>query len=274
MSNKHYPNTAPFAHERNTNVNFNYVWDQSTEHWIPQTQSSINLDYILQNAKDFVHKFGSNPNISQNVSLTNPEAIWDGSSPYPFPSNTGASIEIVSTDNGDNQEIFIQGLDQNFDLQEATATLNGVTPVSVSGTWTRVFRSYNTGNTDIIGSVSIRDSVTTTQSYAQILDGNNQTLMSIYTIPADCTGYLIKYKASAFNPQSSSNIGYTLQLKTREFDKVFRVQSITSVGTNHESVHNFPFPLKLEPKTDVIFNVVSANGNNGAVNVDFDIALL
>ena len=98
--------------------------------------------------------------------------------------------------------------------------------------------------------------------------------MSIYSIPADYTGYLIKYKASAFNPQSSSSIGYTLQMKVREFGKIFRVQSITSVGTNHESAHNFPFPIKLEPKSDIIFNVVSANGNNGAVNVDFDIALL
>jgi len=149
-----------------------------------------------------------------------------------------------------------------------------VTPVSVSGTWARVFRSYNSGNTDIVGTVSIRDSATSTQVYAQILDGNNQTLMSIYTIPADCTGYLIKYKASAFNSQSASSIGYTLQMKVREFSKTFRVQSITSVGTNYESVHNFPFPIKLEPKSDIIFNIVSANGNNGAVNVDFDIALL
>jgi len=29
----------------------------------------------------------------------------------------------------------------------------------------------------------------------------------------------------------------------------------------------------LPPKTDIIFNIVSANGNNGAVNADFDIAL-
>ena len=136
------------------------------------------------------------------------------------------------------------------------------------------FRSYNVGSTDIAGSVSIRNSVTPTEIYAQILDGNNQTLMSIYTIPADCTGYLIKYKASAFNPQSASVIGYTLQMKVREFGKTFRVQSITSVGTDHESIHNFPFPIKLQPKSDIIFNVVTANGNNGAVNVDFDIALL
>ena len=203
-----------------------------------------------------------------------PETKWDGSSPYPYPSNTGTSIELVSTDAEDDQDIFIHGLDQNFNLKEATATLNGTTPVSVSGTWTRVFRAYNTGSTNIVGDVSIRDSAIISEVYAQILDGNNQTLMSIYTIPADCTGYLIKYKASAFNPQSASTIGYTLQMKVREFGKVFRVQSITSVTTNSESVHHFPFPIKLEPKSDIIFNVVSANGNNGAVNVDFDVALL
>ena len=274
MSDPNYKSHISQAPSRNHNVNFNYVWDQPNEHWTPQTQSSITLDYILNNAKDFVHKFGSNPDVSQSVSLVNPETIWDGSNPYPFPDDAGTSIEIVSTDSEDNQEIFIQGLDQNFNLQEATATLNGVTPVSVSGTWARVFRSYNSGNTDIVGTVSIRDSATSTQVYAQILDGNNQTLMSIYTIPADCTGYLIKYKASAFNSQSASSIGYTLQMKVREFSKTFRVQSITSVGTNYESVHNFPFPIKLEPKSDIIFNIVSANGNNGAVNVDFDIALL
>lgn len=273
MPDPNYNSHINQAPSRNAAVNFNYVWDQPNEHWTPQTQSSITLDYILNNAKDFVHKFGSNPEVDQDVSLTNPETIWDGSNPYPFPSDTGTSIEIVSTDDDDNQQIFIQGLDQNFDIQEATATLNGTTPASVSGTWTRVFRAYNTGSTDIVGDMSIRDSATA-EVYAQILDGNNQTLMSIYTIPADCTGYLIKYKASAFNSQSASSIGYTLQMKVREFSKTFRVQSITSVGTNHESVHNFPFPIKLEPKSDIIFNVVSANGNNGAVNVDFDIALL
>lgn len=273
MSNKKYPNTKPFAHERNTNVNFNYVWDQNDSNWIPQTESSLTLDYILKNAKDYVHKFGSNPDVDQNVSVTTPETIWDGSNAYPFPSNTGVSIEIISDDANDDQEIFIQGLDQNFNLQEATATLNGVDSVSVSGTWTRVFRSYNLGGTDIAGSVSIRDASDQT-TYAQILGGNNQTLMSVYTIPADCTGYLIKYKASAFNPQSSSTIGYTLQMRVREFEKTFRVQSITSVNTMQESVSDFPFPIKLEPKSDIIFDVVSANGNNGAVNVDFDIALL
>ena len=35
MSNQKYSNTNPFAHERNTNVNFNYVWDENDSNWIP-----------------------------------------------------------------------------------------------------------------------------------------------------------------------------------------------------------------------------------------------
>lgn len=274
MSDPNYNSHIPNAPSRNHNVNFNYVWDGIQQNWTPSTQSSITFNYILQNAKDSIHKFGSNPNVSQNVSVTAPETIWDGSNDYIFPSDSGESIEIISSDSEDTQEIFIQGLDQNFNLQESTVTLNGLTPVSIPGTWTRVFRAYNAGNENIAGDISIRSSANTTQVYAKILNGNNQTLMAIYTIPADCTGYLIKYKASAFNSQSASSIGYTLQLKVREYGKVFRVQSITSVGTTYESVHDFPFPIKIKPKSDVIMNVITANGQNGSINVDFDIALL
>ena len=63
-------------------------------------------------------------------------------------------------------------------------------------------------------------------------------------------------------------------MRVRDFEKTFRVHSITSVSTIQESINDFPFPIKLQPKSDIIFNVVSANGNNGAVNVDFDIALV
>ena len=34
------------------------------------------------------------------------------------------------------------------------------------------------------------------------------------------------------------------------------------------------FPIRLNPKTDIKFDVVSANGNNGSVDVEFNIALL
>ena len=274
MSNKIYPNTAPFAHERNTNVNFNYVWDGATSHWIPQSQSTITLDYILSNAKSTVHKFGNNPNIGKNVSLTSPETIWDGSSEYQFPDNAGENIQMTSTNSTDNQSIVIEGLDENFDVQVWEGNLNGITAVDVPHTWTRVYRAFNNGINDLIGDLSIYKNGNPSKEYAKILDGNNQTLMSVYTIPSDCKGYLIKYQCTAYNPESSTEIKYTLQMRIRKFGKVFRTQSITSVGTSYSITQEFPFPIEIAPKSDILFNVVSANKKDGGINVDFDIALL
>ena len=276
MANQVYNNTHPFAHERNTNVNFNYVWDEPNAQWIPQQESSITLDYILNNAKSFINKFGSNPDVSQSVSETSSESVWDGSVHYEFPPDIGTSIQMVSSSSNDNQEVIIQGLDENFNEQSWSGNLNGNSFVQIPSPykWTRVFRAYNNGSVDLDGDLEITQAGVSSNVYAKILAGNNQTLMSIYTIPANYTGYITRYQATAHNSQSSSDIGYTMQMKTREFGKVARVKSITSVGTSHEVTKDFKFPNKLEPKTDIIFELVSANGNNGSVNVEFNIALL
>lgn len=274
MENPKYNNTEPFAHSRNTNVNFNYVWDRPSQHWIPEQISTISSEYILANAKSFINKFGNNPDVSQAVSTTAPETIWDGSTEYEFPPNSATGIQVKSNNTGDTQDIVIQGLDENFLEKTWSGTLNGSTEVNVDGSWTRVFRAYNNDTSGFVGDINIHASGDDTKPYAKILNDNNQTLMSIYTIPADCTGYLTKYQATAHNPQSASEIGYTLHMKTREFEKVFRVQSITSAGTSHEVTKEFIFPNMLPPKTDIIFDVVSANGNNGSIDVEFNIALL
>lgn len=276
MSNPKYNNTQPFAQERNHNVNFNYIWDEPTQHWIPQQASSISSEYILANAKSFINKFGSNPDVGQSVSLTAPESVWDGSTKYEFPPDTAVGVQMTSSSNNDFQEIVIEGLDADFNQQSWSGNLNGTgfVQVPMPYKWSRIFRAYNNDSSDLEGDVSISLIGAPTTIYAKILDGNNQTLMSLYTIPADCTGYLTKYQTTAHNPSSASEIGYTIHMKTREFGKVFRVKSITSAGTSHEVTKDFNFPNVLPPKTDIIFDVVSANGNNGAVDVEFNIALL
>lgn len=274
MENPKYNNTEPFAHSRNTNVNFNYVWDQPTQHWIPEQTSTINLNYILNNAKDFINKFGNNPSVGQSVSLASPESVWDGSTKYEFPPDAGTGIQIKSDSALDTQGIVVQGLDENFEQQAWTGSLSGLNAVNVDGTWTRVFRAYNNNTFDMSGVVNIHASGDDTTSYAKIIDGNNQTLMAVYTIPANCTGYLTKYQTTAHNPQSASEIGYTIHMKTREIGKAYRVQSICSAGTSYEVTKEYLFPNMLPPKTDIIFDIVSSNGNNGSVDIEFNIALI
>jgi hypothetical protein len=269
MSNKIYPNTKPFAHERNTNVNFNYIWDASDENWIPMTISQS--DSVINQAKANIHKFGSLPSI---VDKTTEETIWDAGNIYEFPSDQGESISLKSSDTNDDQEITIVGLDENFEEKTESATLNGQSGVNVSGTWTRVFRAFNNGSTDLSGDVNIYKTSDLNKIYAKILAENNQTMMSLYTIPSNYTGYLLKYHCSAQNTDSSSSVNFVIHIKTREFGKVFRTRQIISCSTNASEEEELKFPLELPPKTDIVFNKVSANGTQGSVNADFDIALI
>ena len=267
-----------FGWTRNQNINCNYVWNEVGQYWTPQQGASasgaVSAGDISTLAKRSIHKFGNNPSISNTVSTTSPETIWDGSSEYVFPPNVGTGIQIKSSEGSDSQEFIVQGLDENFKDQSWTGNLNGVSDVNIEGSWSRVFRSFNNDSTPISGNINIHASGDAATSYAQVLAGNDQTLMALYTVPSDCTGYLVGYHSTAYNPSSASEINYTIQLKTREYGKVFRVQEIFSVNTSNGISQNLPFPNRLEPKTDILFNVVSANGNNGAVNADFDVALV
>jgi len=259
---------------RNHAVNFNYVWDEANEYWTPEKRSFLGYNSIVGQAKNYIHKFGSNPDVSNSVSAITPETVWDGSIEYTFPPDAGTGIQIKSSQATDSQEFIVQGLDENFENQYWTGNLNGTNDVNIDGTWSRVFRAFNNGTSGIAGSIDIHASGDASTVYAKVLAGNDQTLMSIYTVPAACTGYLLGYHMSANNPGSSSEIGYTTQIKTRQYGKVFRVQEVMSVTTSAFAQNTYPFPLQLPPKTDVIVNIVSSNGNNGAINADFDVALL
>jgi len=260
---------------RNYNLPFNYIWDSASGYWRPMEVGDIGSysDSVSAKASDRILKFGSNPDIAIGVSVASPETIWDGSTEYVFPPDAGTGIQVKSDDSGDSQEIIIEGLDENFNEASWTGSLNGLTEVNVDGTWSRVFRSFNNDNIDFAGDINIHANGDDSLSYAKILASNNQTLMALYTIPENTTGYLLQYEASAQNTSSSSSIGYTLHLKTREYGKVFRVQEVTSITTENSHDQMLTNPIALAPKTDILVNVVNANGNNGSVNADFSIAL-
>jgi len=263
------------AASRNLGIPFNYIWDKPNSYWRPMGLGDLGSykDRLTASADSTELKYGSNPNVANSVSINSPETVWDGSTEYVFPPNGGTGLQISSSSNSDNQAYCVLGLDTDFNSQTATGLLNGTGVVNVDGTWSRVFRVFNDGTTSFDGIINIHASGDDSTSYAKILSGNNQTLMAIYTIPANTTGYLIQYAASALNTSSSSTIGYSLHFKTREFGKVPRVKEVTSISTENSHVQELEAPITLEPKTDVYVDIVNANGSNGTVNADFSIAL-
>jgi len=270
MAEPNYNSHIEQAPSRNHNVNYNYVWDNGNSYWTPMSVNSY--DSILGQAKSNIHKFGSNSNVPNQVSIESPVTAWDFQTNYNFPDDIGESLFIVSADPADiGQEITVVGLDENFSSKQQTINLNGTTNVALNGSWSRVFRAYNSGSSELSGDISVVNSEG--DVYAYLMPENNQTLMALYTIPAEYTGYLMKFHCSAQNT-SSAAINYTIHFKTREFGKVFRTRKIISCSTNQSDEETLLFPLELPPKTDIIFQIVGADGNGGAVNADFDIALL
>ena len=91
-----------------------------------------------------VNKWGYAPDFDTG---DNEVTVWDGAEDgatwelMRYVYSTTADIDsISSSDNTDDQDIVIEGLDSNWELVTQTATLNGQTRVALSTSLIRVFR--------------------------------------------------------------------------------------------------------------------------------------
>lgn len=113
--------------------------------------------------------------------------------------------------------------------------------------------------------ISLKDSLTNTQ--ALVVDWNNQTLMSQYTIPAWKTAFLIYWDSSVWEWKSAVGKFYM-----RVLWEVFRVvQIIDLFETNY--VRNFKLPISIPEKTDLTFRASSASAWT-AMSINYDLVLI
>ena len=218
----------------------------------------------------FVSKFGQN----EHVGTTAYEDVWDGGGIYDWPADNTAPITHIYSTGADIQPIEVQGLDIDGHQVVQTITLTGTTVVPLTTPLWRVFRMKNIGNVDILSNSVIHASTATkTGSYAQIQNGNNQTLMALYTIPAGKTGYLYQGSANLVGLVRDYSIDGHFYM--RPFGQVFQLKytfGLSSDGTSG-SQHFYKFPLPIAEKTDLRLSAESSL-NGGVVNATFDILLV
>lgn len=151
-----------------------------------------------------VNKFGYNPSIG-NISF---ETIWETGNNYPWQSSA-VTVDVVSNNANDTsagtgaRTLKIQGLDGSYNLAEETVNMNGTTTVTTTQTFLRVFRmSVETAGTsgNNVGDITVTYTGGSDVA-ATITAGNGQTLMAIYTIPANYTGYLLSINISSGKDQ-------------------------------------------------------------------------
>ena len=206
-----------------------------------------------------LYKFGYNSAVGGNY-----ETVWDGNNVYTYIASAGtaqaASDAAGSAD--DTATVLVQGLDSSYNPVEETLTVGGS-----AGTveFYRIFRaqlvSHPTGNTNI-GEITI---TADSKSAAIISEGQGQTLMALYTVPAGKRAYVVQLDVG-----SSKDLENEIRLITKNGSGVWNTKAfITTRGGFMEK--NFFMPTVVDEKLDI--EIQAKASATSAVSAAFEVIL-
>ena len=231
----------------------------------PTSNALFNISLGCYANASLVHKFGANYDIGIT---TVPETVWTGSGLYPWSAfSTAQTLYCISTDAGDTGDLKIQGLDANYDPQTETVVLNGLTAVTTTNAFIRVFRMSYMNTTANSGDVTARTVSGTGVVVGQIDADAGQTLMAIYTIPNGHTGYFTGGDLSV-----NANKDAQLQFFVREFGEPFQIGH--TAETSGVYAREFSVPLIIPSKADLDVRITRVENNNTRVSANFDLILV
>lgn len=210
-----------------------------------------------------VDKFGINPLITD---ASDPEDVWEGGGIYTYDANgTAPIVSIASDDASDDQLISVQGLDISGNLVLQNAILNGTTRVALTTPLWRVFRLQNDGVKNLVGNVFVYVGTGTVPTIgdpeirALIDNGNNQTLMALFTIPAGKVGFLYRGEAGiGATGGPSATADYAVgSYRSRRYGKVFKIKKNLTMSVNGASIFqdHRSFPDVIPALTDIKINI-------------------
>lgn len=226
-----------------------------------------------------VNKFGQNLAVPATL-----EDIWDGSADYEYLADDTFATMYISSDAAADQSLTyeVTGIDSDYNYSTVTVTTdasNGrvfvaLTSGATDNKWWRIFRVLNTSATAAAGNIYIsKDNTdvggngipdTATDIQAKILIGNEQTLMSLFTVPTGKIAYITMFYAS-----TSSNKVTAICLFVRPFGGVFNAKAPLSINQS-KSDHVYEFPVPVAAKSDIAIRA-SAVAGGGIVSAGFDL---
>jgi len=214
-----------------------------------------------------MEKFGKNSAVGSSA-----ETLWDQGGLYTTPAGDSVTLGISSDDNADTMEITVIGLDENFLEQSEAITLTGTTKAVLTKTWSRVFRLRNESATAIQTSAVIyvydtTDTVTAgvpqtaAKIHGTLTAAENSSLMALYTIPANKTGYLYGFWMASTTPAAATFEGH---VAVRKFGVVYQTWFDIHADSIPHMQHEFKFPIELPAKTDIELRVSASSGSRVA----------
>lgn len=160
--------------------------------------------------------------------------------------------------------VKIYGVDGDFNEIEETITLTGQTAVTTANSYLRVYRgkvltaASSAGAAGDIhvgyGTVTLGVPATKLMSIAQ---GENQSLIAAWTVPAGYTGYL--YQAVMSSGTEATNKYMTGRVEVKEFGSVWQTKEKGSFTTG-EMRFDLSAPTIIPEKSDIRLTAIASSG--------------
>ena len=215
-----------------------------------------------------LYKFGFNPDVDNSL-----ETVWSQGGLYSYLSSasvikiSSGSASDTSTGTG-ARTVSLSGLDADYNEISEVVTLNGQTAVSTVNSFLRLNKAtvetagsggQNAGV--IYGGTGTVTTGVPANIYLSIAISDNQTLMSLWTVPANHTAYLQTALYAAATTQN--NKFATVELVARPFGSVFQVKDkfVLTIGSLDQF---YNIPLRFEEKTDIEVRCV---GDSAAADI-------
>jgi hypothetical protein len=235
-----------------------------------------------------ITKFGYNAEVTD----ADEESIWDvpdlggPERCNTVVTDTATALFLSSSAAGDAAEtVMIEGLAAGFVIQTLEVTLGatqvttGTIPVA-AGTWLRINRMYAT-SADLAGDVYVSDAATDTDTdgvpddlgtiVAAITAGENQTLQSCYTIPADYVAILSKVCVSNTVLGGANALDFRIRMTDNAAGATSRTQVMfTQASGTTNCTETDPHRIFTE-KTDI---EITGAGTTQAATTTFGLILL
>lgn len=191
------------------------------------------------------------------------------------PIESGDNYRIVT--NASTGASFIWIVGQNATRNEIMefVVLNGVNNVATANTYVRQYRARTFGpvTTGTVGTVTSTAQTDGTISL-QIVNGNNQTQMAIYTVPIDKTGYIVKWWGTMSKGVGSSAAS-VVRLRGGTLDGLGYLLQSRAALTDGNSAFDYDYavPSPIPGGID-IWVEADASANDTGIASGFDIILV
>ena len=220
-----------------------------------------------------VFKFGYNSNVEDTKAT-----IWEQGGLYSYPAS--ATVMTISSSSTDDtaagtgaRTVEIFGLDGDYNEINEVVTLNGQTAVNTTKSYFRINRGLvrSAGSGGVNAGIIYAGTGTVTSGVPANIyllingDGDNQTLMSLWTVPAGYTAFLTKMSLSTGTSTQTPAV-LSASLVARPYGEVFQIKErFTITDGAHEQFYTFP--LRFTEKTDLEMRAFSSSGS-----VSFDVS--